>query len=190
MNFSENLKGNVGGLQTMKLKMIIASFIAATGIFFTVNIEGDKVEASINDGQTLIASEYLIAYANQFLGTRYVYGGTSPSGFDCSGYVGHVYKQFGIELNRSSSGMFAQGQSVAKENLQVGDLVFFKTTAAQVGHVGIYIGNGHFVHSDTTRGVMTTNLNDPYYWGKRYVGAKRVASVATLANINASVANK
>ena len=174
----------------MKLKMIIASFIAVAAIFFTANIEENKVEASTNSAQTLIASEYLAAYSYQFIGTRYVYGGTSTSGFDCSGYVGHVYKRFGIDLNRTSSGMFGQGQSVAKGDLQVGDLVFFKTTAAQVGHVGIYIGNGQFIHADTTRGVMVSSLYDPYYWGKRYVGAKRVATVSPLASINALVASK
>lgn len=159
----------------MKLKMIIASFIAAVAIFFTVTIDDNKVEAA---GQTPIASEHLISYANKFLGTRYVYGGTSASGFDCSGYVRHVYKQFGIDLHRTSSGMFGQGQSVAKADLQVGDLVFFKTTSAKVGHVGIYIGNGQFIHANTSKGVMVTKLNDPYYWGKRFVGAKRVATVA------------
>ena len=82
--------------------------------------------------------------------------------------------------------MFGQGQSVAKANLQVGDLVFFKTTAAKVGHVGIYIGNGKFVHSSTGKGVIVTKLNDPYYWGARYVGAKRVGNVSPLASLVAS----
>lgn len=174
----------------MKLKKIIASLVVAAAILFTANIEGNKVEAATNNGQNLIASEYLLAYSYQFLGTRYVYGGTTAKGFDCSGYVKHIYKQFGVNLNRTTSGMYGQGQSVAKKDLQVGDLVFFKTTSAKVGHVGIYIGNGKFVHSSTSKGVIITNLNDRYYWGKRYVGAKRVASVSTLANINALVAKK
>ena len=168
----------------MKLKMIITSFIAAAAIFFTVNIQENKVEASTN-GQA-IASEYLVAYSYQFLGTRYVYGGTSASGFDCSGYVRHIYKQFGVDLHRTSSDMFEQGQSVSIADLQLGDLVFFKTTAAQVGHVGIYIGNGQFVHSATGKGVMISSIYDPYYWGKRYVGAKRVANVTPLASLVAS----
>ena len=174
----------------MKIKMIIASFVAAAAILFTANIEETKVEAASNNGQTLIASEYLVAYSYQFLGTRYVYGGTTTSGFDCSGYVSYIYKRFGINLDRTSLGMFSQGVSVAKKDLQVGDLVFFKTTAAKVGHVGIYIGNGNFVHSSTGKGVIITKLNDPYYWGARYVGAKRVGNVATLKQINALVANK
>ncbi len=184
VKFSENLKGNVGGIHTMKLKMIMASFIAAAAIMLTTSIEDYKVEASTNE--KYIASEYLTAYSYQFLGTRYVYGGTTTSGFDCSGYVRHIYKQFGVNLPRTSSAMFGQGQSVAKSNLQVGDLVFFKTTAATVGHVGIYIGNGNFVHSSTGKGVIITKLNDPYYWGKRYVGAKRVGNVASLSTIVAS----
>ena len=169
----------------MKLKMIIVSFVAAMAILLTTNIGDNKVEASINNGKN-IASEYLVAYSYQFLGTKYKYGGTTAAGFDCSGYVSHIYKQFGVNLPRSSSDMFGQGQSVAKGDLQVGDLVFFKTTAAKVGHVGIYIGNGEFVHSSTSKGVIVTNLNDPYYWGKRYVGAKRVGNVTPLASIVAS----
>ena len=169
----------------MKLKMIIASFIAVTAIFFTVNIQENRVEASTN-GQAAIASEYLEAYSYQFLGTRYVYGGTTASGFDCSGYVGHIYKQFGIDLQRTTSGMFEQGEGVAIADLQLGDLVFFKTTAARVGHVGIYLGNGQFIHSATDKGVMVSSIYDPYYWNKRYVGAKRVANVTPLASLVAS----
>ena len=71
--------------------MIMASFIAAMAIFVT-NIEENKVEASTNNGQKNIASEYLVAYSYQFLGTKYRYGGTSTAGFDCSGYVRHIYK--------------------------------------------------------------------------------------------------
>ena len=168
----------------MKIKMILVSFIAAMAIILTTNSEEYKVEASTTNNQNLIASEYLLAYSNQFLGTPYKYAGISTNGFDCSGYVKYVYSQFGVNLNRTSLGMFGEGQSVSKANLQVGDLVFFKTTSAKVGHVGIYIGNGKFVHSATSKGVIITNLNDPYYWGKRYVGAKRVANVATLAVIN------
>ena len=170
--------------------MIIASFVAAAAILFTTNIEETKVEAAGNNGQTLITSEYLVSYSYQFLGTRYKYGGTTTSGFDCSGYVRHIYKKFGVNLDRTSLGMFGQGQSVAKKDLQVGDLVFFKTTAAKVGHVGIYIGNGNFIHSSTSKGVIISKLNDPYYWGNLYVGAKRVGNVATLDKINALVANK
>ena len=169
----------------MKLKVIIASFIAAMAIFVS-NIEDNKVEASTNNGQKNIASEYLVAYSYQFLGTKYKYGGTTTAGFDCSGYVRHIYKQFGINLPRTSSDMFGQGQSVAKANLKVGDLVFFKTTSAKIGHVGIYIGNGNFVHSSTGKGVIVTKLNDPYYWGARYVGAKRVGNVSPLASLVAS----
>ena len=174
----------------MKVKYIIANLFVAAAILFTANIEDNKVEAASNNEQNLIASEYLLAYSYQFLGTRYVYGGTNASGFDCSGYVQHIYKQFGVNLGRSTSDMYGQGESVAKKDLQEGDLVFFKTTAAKVGHVGIYIGNGKFVHSSTSQGVIVSNLNDPYYWGERYVGSKRVASVSTLADINALVANK
>ena len=74
--------------------------------------------------------------------------------------------------------MYNQGTYVAKSNLQVGDLIFFNTTG-KVSHVGIYVGSGKFAHASTSKGVMVSAVNDPHYWGSRYVGAKRVANTAS-----------
>ncbi|MFD1204730.1 MULTISPECIES: C40 family peptidase [Sporosarcina] len=115
--------------------------------------------------------------ATSLTGIKYVYGGTTKAGFDCSGYVNYVFNEHGIQLARTSSGMYASGTAVNKEDLAVGDLVFFNTTGKGVSHVGIYIGNGEFAHASTSKGVRVDKLNDPYYWGQRYIGAKRISGV-------------
>lgn len=120
--------------------------------------------------------EEIVEYAKQYLGYKYVSGGTTPSsGFDCSGFTQYVYKHFGITLNRTSSGQNKNGTAVEKSNLQLGDLVIFNNDAnTSIGHVGIYVGNGNFIHaSNPSDGVKITTLTTGYYQ-KRYVGARRV----------------
>lgn len=115
-------------------------------------------------------------YAKQFIGCKYVYGGSSPKGFDCSGLTMYVYKQFGVSLSHSATAQSKVGSKVNKSDLQPGDLVFFKDyrTNKGIGHVGIYIGNGKFVHASTERtGVITSNINSGSYIS-RYVTATRL----------------
>lgn len=118
----------------------------------------------------------VVEYARQYLGYKYVSGGTSPStGFDCSGFTQYVYKHFGISLNRSSLAQKSNGIEVKEDDLQPGDLVLFNNDAnTRIGHVGIYIGDGDFIHaSNPSDGVKITTLKTGYYQ-KRYVGARRV----------------
>jgi cell wall-associated NlpC family hydrolase len=115
-------------------------------------------------------------------GTRYNYGGGTPgSGFDCSGYTRWVFSEHGASLPHSSMEQFNMGRREGYKRvwkirkLEVGDLVFFKTTSARVGHAGIYIGNGRFIHSSSSGGgVRIDSVNDPYYYRARFVGATRV----------------
>lgn len=118
----------------------------------------------------------VVEYAKQYLGYKYVSGGASPvSGFDCSGFTQYIYKHFGISLNRSSTAQIENGVAVEKSDLQPGDLVIFNNNAnTAIGHVGIYIGDGNFIHaSNPSDGVKITTLTTGYYQ-KRYVGARRV----------------
>lgn len=117
-------------------------------------------------------SSSLVENALSLVGVPYVFGGTSRSGFDCSGYTQYVFKGSGISLPRTSASQFNVGSSVSRAQLQSGDLVFFTTYAAGASHVGIYIGGGNFVHASNS-GVRTTSLSDSYY-ANRYVGARRV----------------
>lgn len=118
----------------------------------------------------------VVEYAKKYLGYKYVSGGASPStGFDCSGFTTYVYKHFGISLARTSSAQNKNGVAVEKSDLQPGDLVVFNNDAnTAIGHVGIYIGDGNFIHaSNPSDGVKITTLTTGYYQ-KRYVGARRV----------------
>lgn len=125
---------------------------------------------------TSVQGAEVVTFAKKYLGTKYVSGGSNPVvGFDCSGFTSYVYKNFGVSLSRSSSGQAKNGTSVAKANLQPGDLLIFNNSANKtVGHVGIYIGNNQFIHAaNGSKGVVTTSLSNSYYV-TRYVDAKRV----------------
>lgn len=117
-------------------------------------------------------SSALVKNALSLVGVPYVSGGTSRSGFDCSGFTLYVFKGSGISLPRTAAEQFRVGSSVNRAQLQAGDLVFFTTYAPGASHVGIYIGGGSFVHASNS-GVRTTSLSDSYYAG-RYLGARRV----------------
>lgn len=121
--------------------------------------------------------QQIVAYAKKFLGVKYVYGGSSPKGFDCSGFVQYVYKHFGISLERSAASQAQHGTTVNRNNLKVGDLVFFDTNGGNnnIRHVGIYIGEGKFIHASSGRSakrVTISNLNDGFY-SDAYMKAKR-----------------
>ncbi|MCX7597779.1 MAG: SH3 domain-containing protein [Armatimonadetes bacterium] len=117
----------------------------------------------------------IVELATRYLGYPYVRGGESPSGFDCSGFVRYVHRQFGIDVSHDSRQLFTQGRPVAREDLQPGDVVFFRDTYRPgISHVGIYIGNDQFIHASTRRtGVRISSLNKPFY-AARYAGARRM----------------
>ena len=156
-----------------RMQKSIAFFAIAFVLLFTP-ING-QAEASSSDSASITET------ASSLIGTRYAYGGTTTAGFDCSGYVSYVFNQHGIKLSRTSSGMYASGEKVDKSDLIEGDLVFFNTTGKGVSHVGIYVGDGNFAHASTSKGVRIDKLNDPHYWGKRYVGAKRISGANDVA---------
>lgn len=135
------------------------------------------VKADASEAQSSGRAQELVNYALQFVGTPYVYGGSSPRGFDCSGFTSYVYKQFGIQINRTASAQLNNGYAVSRSDLQPGDLVMFKSGGSKpASHVGLYIGNGQFVHSSAPGvGVVVDSLNSSFY-SRTYVGARRVVS--------------
>lgn len=137
--------------------------------------------AGNTEAASSVASNEIVSSAKNLIGIKYRYGGTTKAGFDCSGFVGYIYKNQGVNLSRTAAGIYSTGTAVKKANLVVGDLVFFNTSGKGVSHVGMYIGSGKFIHASTSKGVRMDKLDDPYYWGNKYVGAKRVANVSTVA---------
>lgn len=117
--------------------------------------------------QTPASSDSIVAYASNFLGTPYQWGGNGPSNFDCSGFTKYVYSHFGISLPRVASAQQGVGTSVSRDQLQPGDLVFFGSPAH---HVGIYVGNNCYIHAPSTGDVVKISpLNRSDYSGARRV---------------------
>ena len=115
----------------------------------------------------------IVANARKYLGVRYVYGGTTPKGFDCSGLVQYVCKAVGISVNRTAASQFSNGRAVNKSDLQPGDLVFF-AKSKRISHVGIYIGGGQMIHAPHTGDVVRVASINSGYYKRTYVGARRV----------------
>lgn len=117
----------------------------------------------------------LINDTNNYIGVPYLWGGTTPKGFDCSGFVYFMFNKHGVDMARTtSSNLYLKGTSVTKSKLQPGDLVFYAVNSPGViSHVGFYVGNNKFVSATSSSGIQVVSL-DHSYWSKYYVGAKRV----------------
>jgi cell wall-associated NlpC family hydrolase len=124
--------------------------------------------------------------AMRFIGVPYVFGGTGSYGFDCSGYVQHVFALLGIHLPRTADAQYYAGRTTGGRIL-AGDLVFFQTYTAGPSHVGIYLGGGKFVHASSSRGVTVSRLRDSY-WAARYLGAKRYVAAARAKQVTEATA--
>lgn len=130
--------------------------------------ETDSLPASV--GETVAAN------AMNFKGVRYSYGGSSPNGFDCSGFTMYLYGLCGYGLPHSATRQYDNvGTAVSKDSLQPGDLVFFSDSSHRIGHVGLYIGSGQFIHARSSTGRVTVDSLSTSYYVNHYVGAKRVA---------------
>jgi len=122
------------------------------------------------------SAESIIDYARRFLGVKYVWGGSSAKGFDCSGFVRFVFSHFNVSLDRSSTAQAKNGSYVKKGNLLPGDLVFFDTNGGKNGinHVGIYIGSGKMIHSSSSHKKVVISDIDSGFYAKTYMTARRV----------------
>jgi cell wall-associated NlpC family hydrolase len=123
--------------------------------------------------QKILAFDEQVTHtALRYLGVPYVWGGTSFNGVDCSGFVQAVFQHNGITLPRTADSQYEAGRAVKTSDLRPGDVVFFETYAVGASHVGIYLGNGRFVHASSSNGVRVDVLSEDYY-ASRYLGARR-----------------
>lgn len=171
-------------------KIIIILLLVATVPFFVTNAYGStfanenlkaKGRSSTKSANTDTVNA-IVDYSRNFLGTRYRYGGSTPKGFDCSGFMVYIFKNFDVNLPRTGTEQYKAYGNVPKDNVKKGDLVFFagRRKGSRIGHVGMVVSdsideNGifQFIHSSTQRGVIISNSNEPYY-ADRYMSACRV----------------
>lgn len=165
------------------ISIFMARFFLLAGVLFAFSARADEpivvppaLAVSFVDRATATAQD-AIDQAMDLLGIRYRRGGNSPEvGFDCSGFVSHVFREgLGLVLPRSSKEMSQSGEVIDREQLRPGDLVFFNTMRKAFSHVGIYVGDNQFVHSPRAGGrVRIEDLRDRY-WTKRFNGARRIS---------------
>ena len=145
-----------------------------------------KYLSSYSPQEALMLRSLIRDVSDNYLGVRYVYGGTTPKGFDCSGYSQYVMNEVGITLDRTALDQLQNGVVISKDDLQCGDLVFFSNTSSRgfCSHVAIYIGNGQIIHSGASTGVVIADLNSAYY-REHYLCSRRVilSDVAVTATI-------
>jgi cell wall-associated NlpC family hydrolase len=144
-----------------------------------------------NDPNRAAQRSDVMAEIITWIGTRYEFGGEDRGGIDCSSFTKQVFeKAFGLDLPRTAYGQSQLGDPVTKDELQFGDLVFFKTARyAPITHVGIYIGEGLFANAACSRGVTVASLESEY-WSAHYVGARRLLANSGTASLNGSPSNK
>ena len=151
---------------------VSASALKGTGSSSSSSNSSSSSSGSVSSGKT--TGDKIVAKAKQYLGVPYKWGGSDPSGFDCSGFVYYVLRSLGINVSRTQTAMYSQGTPVEKSKLKPGDVVFFENTyKAGLSHVGIYVGGGQFIHAPSSGKVVSySNLNGEYYVA-HYYGAVR-----------------
>lgn len=142
----------------------------------SLKINGTVASPAVSRSGSTATGSRIVEKADQYLGTPYSYGGSSPGGFDCSGFAKYILAQFQVDLPRTAASQYGYGVAVAQGDLLPGDLIFFDCSGSSgIDHVGIYSGNGSFIHSSSPHsgGVIYSSLSNGYY-ANTYVGAKRV----------------
>ena len=166
----------IDGIFGTKTKIAVQSFQTASGIAsdgVVGPITRDALTRAYNVNVRKSKTDGILATANSLIGTPYLWGGSTPSGFDCSGFVQYVFAKNGITLPRISKEQYTVGTPIEFNSLQAGDLVFFSFNKdGVVSHDGIYIGNNQFINSSSSKGVTIYTMGT--YWQSVYVGAKRV----------------
>lgn len=131
-------------------------------------VTGSKVTSTTNT-----SGAEIVKNAQKYMGVPYVWGGTTPDGWDCSGFTQYVMKESGISIPRTAAEQFNKGVAVNKSDLQIGDLVFFTTYKPGASHVGFYMGDDKFIHASSAAKKVTINSLSETYYTDHYIGARR-----------------
>ena len=167
---------------------------------YVICVDADSSETkrlgSYGAQEAMELKDQIAQLSQKYIGVPYVYGGTSPKGFDCSGFTQYVYREAGISINRTAKTQLQNTVIVSKEEMQPGDLVIFSNTGGGgfASHTGIYLGNGKLIHASATKGVIIVDL-DSTYFAQHYQCSRRVilsdvslaASVPTVDTITGSL---
>ncbi|MPW27198.1 peptidase [Alkalibaculum sp. M08DMB] len=154
----------VVGPQTINVLQTKLNGVSNSTIINRGSNNSSSIQSTINN---------VISTSKSLIGIPYLNAGTTPTGFDCSGFTQYVMKQNGITIPRTAAQQYTIGTPVNRGDLKLGDFVFFTTYTSGASHLGIYVGNNSFIHSSSSVGVTITNL-DNSYWNPRYIGARRI----------------
>ncbi|MDI3489493.1 MAG: hypothetical protein PWP11_770 [Thauera sp.] len=175
--------------RAMQIRRLLLALTLALSMGHSAHAdEPAKVEPAVAETSMLSeygsAAEQLVDQALEYLGVRYRFGGTSPTtGLDCSGLVLNVFRNaIGLDLPRTASEMAKLGDKIGRQELKPGDLVFFNTMRRTFSHVGIYLGDGKFVHAPSRGGKVRIETISSSYWSKRFNGARRLVDDAAEAS--------
>lgn len=152
---------------------VCGNYLSEKQVSMTNSSVMSSYDGSANSGN----GQNIVDNAMKYVGSPYSWGGSSPSGFDCSGFVGYIYKNFaGIELNRTASDMSNQGTTVSKDNVRPGDLMFFYTggSSSSINHVGIYMGGGKMIHASSSKNQVITTSIDSDFWRNAFRRVQRM----------------
>jgi peptidoglycan DL-endopeptidase CwlO len=166
--------GSVDGIYGSNTKAAVQEFQRDAGIQVD-GIAGPQTQEALKKANNTpqLNTKQIISKAKEFLGVPYIWGGTTPAGFDCSGFTRYVFASQGTTLPRVSVDQYGVGTSVAFQDLVPGDLVFFNLSSGkQIDHVGIYVGNNEFISATSSKGIAIYSFTP--YWANTYVGARRV----------------
>ncbi len=174
---AQTLTANSGGssfnLLNVLIGLLLGNFLGTKDASTSPTINTKGAFLTPSDTKASDKGNALIATAKTYMGVPYVWGGATTAGFDCSSFTQYVMKENGITIPRTAAEQYEVGTAIAKDKLQVGDLVFFTTYKPGASHVGFYMGNGQFIHASSVAKQVTINSLDETYYTEHYIGARR-----------------
>lgn len=164
-----------GGILNILLALLLGKVLGSSDNSGSANNISSVPIAPIspNSGNASAKGATIVTSAQKYMGVPYVWGGTTPDGWDCSGYTQYVMKENGISIPRTAAEQYSKGVAVDKANLKVGDMVFFTTYKPGASHVGFYMGDGKFIHASSAAKQVTINSLSEDYYTEHYIGARR-----------------